>query len=97
MRMLLIAELDTEKANEAIRNGSLGKTMEAALEGIRPEAAYFTSRNGSRTAFIVFDMEDSSQIPKTAEPFFLEMGAKVEFAPVMNQDDLRKGLQALAR
>lgn len=95
--MLLTAQLDTEKANEAIRNGSMQKTMEAAVEAIHPEAAYFTSRNGCRTAYLVFDLEDSSQIPKTAEPFFLEMGAKVDFTPVMNQDDLRKGLQALAR
>ncbi|WP_371656076.1 MULTISPECIES: hypothetical protein [unclassified Streptomyces] len=97
MRTLMKVEMDTEKANDAIRNGTLQKTVESALEALRPEAAYFTAQNGCRTAFIVFDMTDSSNMPKYSEPFFLELGAKVSYTPVMNGDDLRKGLTALGR
>lgn len=92
---MLRAELDTEKGNEAIRNGSLQKTMQSALEALRPEAAYFGANNGCRTAYIVFDLADPSQIPKVAEPFFMEMGAKISIDPVMNGEDLEKGLSAL--
>ncbi|MFD9795763.1 hypothetical protein ACFWXK_32965 [Streptomyces sp. NPDC059070] len=95
MRVLLRAEMDTEKGNEAIRSGSLDKTMTAALEAIRPEAAYFTVQNGRRTAYIVFDLADQSDLPRIAEPFFMEMGAKIDFTPVMNREDLGKGLAAL--
>ncbi|MFD7013288.1 hypothetical protein [Streptomyces sp. NPDC059928] len=95
MRVMLRAELDTEKGNEAIRNGSLQKTMQSALEALRPEAAYFGANNGCRTAYIVFDLADPSQIPKVAEPFFMEMGAKISLDPVMNGEDLEKGLSAL--
>lgn len=95
MRVMLRAELDTEKGNEAIRNGSLQKTMQSALEALRPEAAYFGAHNGCRTAYIVFDLADPSQIPKVAEPFFMEMGAKISLDPVMNGEDLEKGLSAL--
>ncbi|MFE3521102.1 hypothetical protein ACFXOD_05840 [Streptomyces sp. NPDC059161] len=95
MRVMLRAELDTEKGNEAIRNGSLHKTMQSALEALRPEAAYFGANNGCRTAYIVFDLADPSQIPKVAEPFFMEMGAKISLDPVMNGEDLEKGLSAL--
>ncbi|MEV8523960.1 MULTISPECIES: hypothetical protein [unclassified Streptomyces] len=95
MRVMLRAELDTEKGNEAIRNGSLQKTMQSALEALRPEAAYFGANNGCRTAYIVFDLADPSQIPKVAEPFFMEMGAKISIDPVMNGEDLEKGLSAL--
>ncbi|MFE4867440.1 hypothetical protein [Streptomyces sp. NPDC056682] len=92
---MLRAELDTEKGNEAIRSGSLQKTMQSALEALRPEAAYFGANNGCRTAYIVFDLADPSQIPKVAEPFFMEMGAKISIDPVMNGEDLEKGLSAL--
>ncbi|MEU7483455.1 hypothetical protein [Streptomyces sp. NPDC042319] len=95
MRMLLKVQLDTPTANDAIRNGTLPKTMENALTALRPEAAYFTTENGCRTAYIFFDMQDPSQMPKTGEPFFLELGAKVQYSPVMNAEDLRKGLAAL--
>lgn len=46
MRMLLKASFDTEKANEAIRNGTLSKLVEEAVEHIKPEAAYFTADEG---------------------------------------------------
>lgn len=87
--------MDTAKANDAIKNGTLQKTVESALEALRPEAAYFTAQDGCRTAFIVFDMTDSSAMPKFSEPFFRELGAKISYTPVMDRDDLRKGLSAL--
>ena len=97
MRVLFRARFDTEKSNEAIRNGTLGKLMQGAMEQIKPEAAYFTTDNGQRTCYMVFDMQDSSEMPVIAEPFFLDMGADVTYTPVMNPEDLQKGLSALGR
>ncbi|WP_210585465.1 DUF3303 family protein [Streptomyces sp. GESEQ-35] len=97
MRVLLRAQFDTERSNEAIRNGTLGKLMQSSMEQVKPEAAYFTADNGHRTCFLVFDMQDSSQMPAIAEPFFLELGADVSYTPVMNPEDLQKGLSALGR
>jgi hypothetical protein len=42
-------------------------------------------------AFIV-NMESADMIPNIAEPLFQDMGAKVEFHPVMLLDDLKKAL-----
>jgi hypothetical protein len=97
MRVLFRARFDTEKSNEAIRNGTLGKLMQGAMEQVKPEAAYFTTDNGQRTCYMVFDMQDSSEMPVIAEPFFLDMGADVTYTPVMNPEDLQKGLSALGR
>jgi hypothetical protein len=97
MRVMLKASMDTEKANEAIRNGTLGKLVQESLEQLKPEAAYFTTDHGKRTAFLVFDMQDSSQMPAIAEPFFLDMGAEITYTPVMNLEDLNKGLAAIGR
>jgi hypothetical protein len=63
--------------------------------GVKPEAMYFTTFDGQRTAFMVFDLPDASGIPPFAEPFFRELNASVQLAPAMNGDDLQKGLSQL--
>ncbi|MET9522824.1 DUF3303 domain-containing protein [Streptomyces coeruleorubidus] len=95
MRVMLKATLDTDKGNEAIRAGKMPQIMQAAMEKLRPEAAYFGPEGGRRTCFLVFDMQDSSQMPPTLEPFFTDLNAEVEVFPVMNSDDLQKGLSQL--
>jgi len=93
MRMLLKAQLDVSKANEALKDGSLQKAFESIMEKLNPEAAYFTVEDGKRTALIVFDLADPSQMPVAAEPLFQAVDAAVDFTPVMTEDDLQKGLQ----
>jgi hypothetical protein len=92
MRVLMRAEFDTEAGNRAIKDGRLPKVLNATLERLKPEAAYFTAIGGQRGAFIVFDLEDPSDIPVIAEPLFMEMGAKIELIPVMSADDIQSGL-----
>ena len=42
-------------------------------------------------------MDDPTQIPVIAEPLFQQLESTVEFIPVMNADDLRRGLANTAR
>lgn len=58
-------------------------------------AAYFGPDGGQRTAFIVLDMDDPSQLPAISEPLFSEFNATVEVFPVMDRADLERGLSAL--
>src|SRR3954470_8808318 len=95
MRMLLKWQVPVEAGNEAIRTGKIGQLNEAMTTRLRPESAYFYSENGVRTGYVVFDLDDVSRIPEIAEPLFQNLNAKVEFFPVMNPDDLQKGLAAL--
>ncbi|MHB9860150.1 hypothetical protein [Streptomyces sp. YIM S03343] len=95
MRMLLKASMDTEKANDVIRSGKMPEMVQEVMEQLKPEAAYFTLDGGVRTAYIVFDMQDSSQMPPTAEAFFLGMNARLDMTPIMNSEDLQKGLAGL--
>jgi hypothetical protein len=41
---------------------------------------------------LFFDMAEPSQVVEAVEPFFLNLNADVELIPVMNADDLRKGM-----
>ncbi|MCF4139527.1 hypothetical protein L1856_26245 [Streptomyces sp. Tue 6430] len=97
MRVLLKACMDTDKANEAIHNGTLGKLIQETAEQIHPEAAYFATDHGKRTAYMVFDLQDSSQLPMISEPLFHHLGAEITYTPVMDMDDVQKGLARLGR
>ena len=97
MRVLLKVSMDTEKANEAISHGTLSKLIEASMEQIKPEAAYFTAENGQRTAYMVFDMQDSSLMPVISEPFFMNLGAKSTSTPLLTYEDVQRGLSQLGR
>ncbi len=92
MRIMAKVEIPVESGNQGIKGGVLPKVIQQFAERWKPEAMYFTTFGGLRTAFFVFDMPDSSAIPIVAEPFFMELNANVQFAPVMNGDDLQKGL-----
>jgi hypothetical protein len=92
MRVLLRFELGLTATNAAVRAGTIAEINERLAAATKPEAAYFGTENGRRTGYIVFDMVDSAQIPVIAEPLFQQAEATVEFIPVMNADDLRRGL-----
>lgn len=95
MRVLMTVQMDTEKANKAIADKSLAQKMQSVLERVKPEAAYFGTRDGLRTAFLVFDLEDPTGIPAIAEPFFQSLDAKIDLMPVMDFKDVQAGLAKL--
>lgn len=92
MRMMLKFTLPIEKGNQAFNDGSLQATMESLMNKVKPEAAYFAPLEGKRAGMLFFDVAEPSQIVEYAEPLFLNLNAEVEIVPVMNADDLRKGL-----
>ena len=95
MRMMLKAHMDTEAGSRAIEDGSMAAALAQMMERLQPEAAYFGPDDGRRTAFIVFDLKDPSQLPAITEPLFGRMKASVQMFPVMDRADLEKGLQQL--
>ncbi|MFF3623113.1 hypothetical protein [Streptomyces sp. NPDC002467] len=95
MRVMLRAHLDTQAANEGIKSGALMQSITRMMDTLKPEAAYFGPNEGVRSMWAVFDLQDSSQLPKITEDLFLQFNAEVEVGPVMNGDDLRKGIAAM--
>jgi hypothetical protein len=90
MRVLMKVSMPTEDGNRLVRAGKLEETIKSILEEQKPEAVYFTAEYGERTALIFLNMQDSSEIPKFAEPWFLALNAGIEFSPVMAPEDLAK-------
>jgi hypothetical protein len=98
MRTMLIATLPVAKGNQAIADGSLPRVIQQTMERIKPESAYFTTdAGGRRTAYMIFDLKDSADIPSIAEPLFTTLDAAVTLTPAMNPQDLQAGLAKLAR
>ena len=100
MRCLMKVSLPVVEGNAAVADGSLGSTISSILADLKPEAVYFVAENGSRTAFLFVNIENSSQIPAMAEPWFLAFNAKVELHPAMNLEDLKNagpGMENAAR
>jgi hypothetical protein len=95
--MLLKWEPGLHATNDAIQIGKMTAISEWLDEHTKPKAAYFGTENGKRTAYIFFDLEDPAQIPVIAEPLFQRLESTVEFIPVMNAEDLQRGLANIAR
>lgn len=96
MRFLMTFRMNTELANEAARKGTLASTIQSILADLKPEAAYFGDHEGERTAFLVVNLDDASQLPAVAEPWFLAFNAKVRAHLVMVPEDLGKAAADIA-
>lgn len=90
MRFLVKVSVPNEKGNALIKDGSLGHKIGAILQEQHPEAAYFTEMDGQRTGLIFVNIEDTSEIVRIAEPWWLTFGGSVEWHPAMDSEDLMK-------
>ena len=92
MRFLVRAKIPTEAGNKMVQDPNFLKNLEDYMNKAKPEAAYFLPLDGDRAMAFIVNMESNYQVPSFAEPLFQRMDAKVEVIPVMNFDDLKKGL-----
>jgi hypothetical protein len=95
MKYIMKVRMSLEKGNEATIDPQFGHKMNELLTEIKAEAAYFTTICGQRGAYIVVNMNDPSEMPGIAEPFFLWLNAEVDFLPVMRPEDLAKAAPAM--
>jgi hypothetical protein len=96
--MLLKVRFPAEPFNALVRSGEAGKVLQSILDELKPEAVYFTEDRGQRGAVLVIDLANPSDVPKIAEPFFLNFNADCHLRVVMSPDDLKTaGLEALGK
>lgn len=96
MRFIIRAQIPTEAGNRMMQNPSGMQQIEAYMQSVKAEAAYFFEAGGERTMVFVVNMDRTDQMAVFAEPLFM-MGAKVEFHPVMLLEDLKKAGQSMKR
>ena len=92
MRFLVRARIPTEAGNKIVQDPDFLKKLEEYMDKVKPEAAYFLPQAGERSSAFIVNIESNYQLPSFVEPLFGWMGANVEVIPVMNFDDLKKGI-----
>jgi hypothetical protein len=93
VRFLFKFSIPNEAGNKAAKDGF--NAIAKILEEQQPEVAYFVAENGKRTAILVLNMNDASELPRIAEPWFLALNASVEVTPAMTVEDLQKAAPAV--
>jgi SpoU rRNA methylase family enzyme len=96
MKFLVRAQIPTEAGNKMIKNPRFLQELENYIHKVKAEAAYFFEASGDRTFAFIVNIESADMIPSIAEPLFQDIGAKVEFHPVMVFEDLKKAVEHLS-
>ena len=92
MRFLVRARFPAESGNKMLQDPNFMTKLEEYINKLKPEASYFMPSEGQRTMAYIVNVERNDQLPSTVEQLF-QCGANVDVIPVMNFDDLKKGLQ----
>ncbi|MBI4530955.1 MAG: hypothetical protein HY709_05470 [Candidatus Latescibacteria bacterium] len=95
MRILLKAQIPTEAGNAAIIDGSIAKKFESIFADQKPEAVYCIAEDGKRTILVFLDLQDASQLPAIAEPWFLAFNASIEVTPAFTLQELPEVMPAV--
>jgi hypothetical protein len=92
MRFLIRARIPAESGNKMVQDPNFITKLEEYIKKIKPEASYFMPVEGQRSMAYIVNVERNDQIPSIVEQLF-QWGANVDVIPVMNFDDLKKGLE----
>jgi hypothetical protein len=96
--MLFYITVPNGPFNAAVKDGTAGAKLDRILKATKPEAIYFTERDGLRGAVAIMEVADASKIPALCEPWFLTFEAEVEARIAMTPDDLKKsGLDSMGK
>jgi hypothetical protein len=98
MRMIMLVQFPIEPFNTLVKNGSAGAKMKQLLDATKPEHVWFSERNGKRGGIMIVNLDNPSDVPRLAEPWFLALNAEVEFRIAMTPEDLgRSGIDSIGK
>ena len=95
MRFMITCRIPVEKRNQSAKAASLHSTIHSIMEELKPEAAYFSEIEGARSAYIVVNMDDASQISAIAQTLFLGLGATIQVHRVMVPEEMSQATLAI--
>ena len=93
MRFMVKVTMPVEAGNAAAKGGF--QHFQSILDEQKPEAVYCIAEHGKRTIILILNMDDPSDLPAIAEPWFLAFNADIEATPAMVPEDLIKAGPAI--
>ena len=90
MRCIIECWIPAETGNCSVMDGTLPAQIKKYLDYVKPEAVYFTVKDGQRTMFAVVDIPSEDKLVAFMEPLWLDWDASVTCSPAMTLADLQK-------
>ena len=98
MRVMYKISFPPEPFNTLSRKGVVGQKIGRIVEETKPESIYFTGNRYGRGAVVVYDIQANSNLPATAEPWFLTFNAEIEYGPAITPEELgQAGLEEITK
>ena len=97
MRFMVEFSVPTQHGNDVVRSGKIDKVFRKLGEEFKPEAMYFYPAEGLRAGCIFIKSDDPAICVAIGERLWFGLQAQVKMTPVMNAEDLGKGLSDLPR
>ena len=97
MRFMIQFSIPTQYGNEVVRSGKVDKVFKKLGEDLKPEAMYFYPDEGLRAGCIFIQSDNPAIGVAVGERLWLGLQAQVKITPVMNGEELGKGLSEVAK
>jgi len=90
MRCIIECWIPAEDGNCSLLDGTLPGKIQKYLDAVKPEAVYFTVKDGQRTMIVVVNIPSEDKMVAITEPLWLDWNASVSVTPAMSLADLQK-------
>ena len=90
MRCIIECWIPAEDGNCGILDGTLPARIKNWVDAVKPEALYFTVKDGQRTMIAVVNVPSEDKMVAINEPLWLDWNASVSITPAMSLADLQK-------
>ena len=90
MRCIIECWIPSEDGNLSILDGTLPVRIKNWVDTVKPEALYFTVKDGQRTMIAVVNVPSEDKMVAINEPLWLDWNASVSITPAMSLADLQK-------
>jgi hypothetical protein len=88
VRFLAKVTIPKQVGDEASKSGALQRTVQSALDTLKPEAAYFFEQEGDRECLLVINLDVGAML----QPLFPNLQPSIFVTPVVNAAEFQQGL-----
>jgi len=97
VRFMIEFSVPTPQGNDVVRSGKIERVFRKLGEDLKPEAMYFYPDAGVRAGCMFIQTDNPSLCVSIGERLWFGLQAHVKVTPVMNAEELGKGLAELPK